>query len=363
MHSGQYTSPLHSLTSRVLAVCLFFALTSVAALAQITNLPPMPPDFVHTNSRGLLIIGDVPVAIGGPLDTPAYKEYKWQEHLLLAPALAETNFRVAMPAGYVVTNGNTIYIDEISFDAGSGMDTPAEKQAKWRDHVLMEFLGSHATNALDVFVQGAWLYVHDNLGDDNGYNDLLGAMDDYESAGQITQALALARQLIHTNAPESIKILALGHQHRLNLQDHPLLMHFTALDGRAVDLAHLRGKVVLLFFWGTDCIPCRKDLAQINIAYAHYHAQGFEAIGLTDDTDKSRLKRFIADQHVSWPQYFDDQKTGWNNPQFQSLGITGTPHLMLIDKQGRLRFDNVRVYTPQALPAFEAKIQQLLAEK
>ncbi|WP_395737480.1 TlpA family protein disulfide reductase [Prosthecobacter sp.] len=115
---------------------------------------------------------------------------------------------------------------------------------------------------------------------------------------------------------------------------------FTAVDGRVVDLASLRGKVVLIDFWATWCKPCMGEIPNVVAAYQKYHDQGFEVIGISFDTNKVTLQRVTEDMHMPWPQYFDGK--GWQNDFGVKFGIHGIPTMWLIDQQGRLVTKNAR---------------------
>ncbi|HXJ60704.1 MAG TPA: TlpA disulfide reductase family protein [Verrucomicrobiae bacterium] len=149
-----------------------------------------------------------------------------------------------------------------------------------------------------------------------------------------------------------------GHQYRLNLQGKPVPMKFTALDGREVDLAQMRGKVVLVDFWYTRCQPCVEELPRVKAAYEKYQEKGFAVIGISSDTDKTTLEKFLKEKGISWPQYFEGRAANKFTAEF---GINGFPHMFLVDKQGCLRFDDVRA--SGAVADFEGKIESLLAEK
>lgn len=134
----------------------------------------------------------------------------------------------------------------------------------------------------------------------------------------------------------------------------PLPLKFTAVDGRPVDLASLKGKVVLIDFWATWCGPCVKELPNVKATYAKLQLKGFEIIGISFDKDKNALTKFTAAKGMPWPQYFDGRS--WNNMFGRQWGIHSIPTMWLVDKKGNLR-------DVAARGGLEAKVQKLLAEK
>jgi peroxiredoxin len=236
----------------------------------------------------------------------------------------------------------------------------------WRDYELMKIAGSGATNANDLFVEGAWRLAKDYPDRANGYEDLMAAIERYDYEGQPDEARAVAKELLDSSAPATFKLWTKGFLNRLNARSKPVSLRFTALDGREVDLAKMRGKVVLVDFWATKCGPCVRELPRLKAAYDKFRGQGFEVIGVSCDTDKTDLERYVAEHDLSWPQYFDGKQQE-NNKFTVEFGVDAIPHMFLVDKQGMLRFDNVRAsdkYHAKAdTTSIEEKIGTLLAEK
>lgn len=117
-------------------------------------------------------------------------------------------------------------------------------------------------------------------------------------------------------------------------------LKFTAVDGREVDLASLRGKVVLIDFWATWCGPCVRELPNVLKAYEKLHSKGFEIVGISLDSDKSKLEAFVKDKGMPWPQFFDGK--GWKNELSTRFDIHAIPAMWLVDKDGRLASTTVR---------------------
>ena len=119
-----------------------------------------------------------------------------------------------------------------------------------------------------------------------------------------------------------------------------LNLKFTAVDGSKVDLATMKGKVVLVDFWATWCPPCRGEVPGVVAAYKKYHDKGFEIVGVSLDQDKDKLLAFTKEHEMVWPQYFDGQ--GWDNDVSKSFGIDSIPAMWLVGKDGKLITTNAR---------------------
>jgi thiol-disulfide isomerase/thioredoxin len=115
-------------------------------------------------------------------------------------------------------------------------------------------------------------------------------------------------------------------------------------------VAQYKGKVVLVDFWATWCMPCRAELPNVIATYAKYHDLGFEIIGVSLDTDKDAMVKFTQENNMTWPQYFDGLK--WQNKLVAQYGVEGIPFTILIDPQGNIIDKNVR---GEALPVAVAK--------
>jgi thiol-disulfide isomerase/thioredoxin len=152
-----------------------------------------------------------------------------------------------------------------------------------------------------------------------------------------TRYNALVKKLGASSNPQ-LKALATQAQEKQKLmvavKAKPLDLKYTALDGRAVDLSKLRGKVVLVDFWATWCPQCLEELPDVVAAFKKYHGQGFEVVGVSLDQDKDALESFVKEKNIPWPQYFDGK--GWDNEISSRYGIDSLPVMWLLDKRGML---------------------------
>lgn len=115
---------------------------------------------------------------------------------------------------------------------------------------------------------------------------------------------------------------------------------FTALDGSEVDLAKMTDKVILVDFWATWCGPCIAEMPNVIAAHQKYKARGFDVVGVSLDDNADSLKKFVTDNGMNWPQYFDGK--GWENEIAQRFGIRTIPATFLIGKGGKVVASNLR---------------------
>jgi len=133
----------------------------------------------------------------------------------------------------------------------------------------------------------------------------------------------------------------------------PLSLNFVATDGSTVDVAQMRGKVVLIDFWATWCGPCMKEVPNVVAAYQKYHDRGFEIIGISLDQKKATMLRMTALKGMTWPQYFDGK--GWDNAISSGFHIKSIPTMWLLNKKGIIAIPNARA-------DLQGQIERLLAE-
>ena len=134
----------------------------------------------------------------------------------------------------------------------------------------------------------------------------------------------------------------------------PLDLKFDAVDGTKVDLAKLRGKVVLVDFWATWCGPCRMEIPNVVATYKKLHDRGFEIVGISLDQNKEQMMKFTAAAGMTWPEYFDGKS--WQNEISTRYGISSIPTAWLVDKKGFVRSTEARG------PDLAEQVKKLLAE-
>ena len=128
------------------------------------------------------------------------------------------------------------------------------------------------------------------------------------------------------------------------------------LNGGTLKLESLKGKVALVDFWATWCVPCLSEIPMFNQLKKDYQARGLEVIAISlDEEGAAKVKPFVKAHPMDYTQVIGDQSTA---PAFKVDDST-LPVTILIDKQGRIRFRHIGITKKDV---FESEINQLLSE-
>jgi cytochrome c biogenesis protein CcmG/thiol:disulfide interchange protein DsbE len=106
----------------------------------------------------------------------------------------------------------------------------------------------------------------------------------------------------------------------------------TTLDGAPFDLAALRGRPVIINFWGPGCVPCRDEFPQFIAKLEQHQADGLAIVGVLTDDPEEPAREFISQYGATWPTVIDPNKA------FKSAyRVAARPQTYYVDRQGILR--------------------------
>lgn len=111
-------------------------------------------------------------------------------------------------------------------------------------------------------------------------------------------------------------------------------------QGKLVKLSDFKGKVVLVDFWASWCVPCRNENPNLTKAYAKYHDKGFEIISISLDNNRESWLKAIADDKLVW-LHLSDLKA-WKSDLVVDYGIKSIPMSFLVDRSGKIIAKDLR---------------------
>ena len=137
------------------------------------------------------------------------------------------------------------------------------------------------------------------------------------------------------------------------------------MNGQPVSFKALKGKYVLIDFWGSWCHPCRASHPHLKELYVKYKDKGFEIIGVAQEMAKtpeecrSLWTGAIAKDSLTWPQIMNNE----NSDKFDAVkeyAVGAFPTRILLDRDGNIigRY----VGNGPAGSAFTAKLEELLGK-
>jgi thiol-disulfide isomerase/thioredoxin len=105
------------------------------------------------------------------------------------------------------------------------------------------------------------------------------------------------------------------------------------LEGKTVDLAQLKGKVVLINFWATWCPPCRREMPSMERLSQAFKGQPFVVLAVDVGEDPDTIEAFTSqlDTTLTFPILLDPRSHG-----MRAWKVAGLPTTFLVDKQGRI---------------------------
>jgi peroxiredoxin len=130
------------------------------------------------------------------------------------------------------------------------------------------------------------------------------------------------------------------------------------LEGKTVSLESLKGKVILLNFWATYCVPCKTEMPSMNALYEALKEKGFLVLAVSIDTSVKPVKSFISGKKLRFPVLLDKDKEVF----FDSYAALGLPTSFLIDRKGII-VEKVVGPTEWNAPDVKDKILRLLTTK
>ena len=130
---------------------------------------------------------------------------------------------------------------------------------------------------------------------------------------------------------------------------------YVSTQGELIDNETLAGKVVLVNFWATWCLPCRAEMPLLQ-GMAERHAEaGLVVLGLSrDQGPEEEVTSFLTERDITYPVAIVGR-----DAEVAFGGVRGYPTSFLLDRSGRIRH---AALGPLAMLSFEPAVRRLLNE-
>lgn len=122
-------------------------------------------------------------------------------------------------------------------------------------------------------------------------------------------------------------------------QKAPEIQAYTP-DNKTVKLSDFKGKVVLVDFWASWCMPCREENPNIVKQFNTFKDDNFTVLGVSLDNNPGSWMRAIQDDKLTWTNISDLQ--AWSSPLIIDYSIKGIPASYVLDEQGVIIAKNLR---------------------
>lgn len=161
-------------------------------------------------------------------------------------------------------------------------------------------------------------------------------------------------EVVKDSIAERERKAAIGQEVELKLKD---------LFGTEQSLSQFKGRIVILNFWATYCVPCREEMPDLAKIQNEYAALGVQVIGASADdiSDRPKVLQFIKETKVNFPIWMG--ATGEDMSRF-GLG-SALPGTAVIDKTGKIvkvisgivKAENLRKDIDSMLEMAESKVE------
>jgi thiol-disulfide isomerase/thioredoxin len=153
-----------------------------------------------------------------------------------------------------------------------------------------------------------------------------------------------------------IVVLAARVDAAVGVGDRPPHLTLPTRDGAPFSVGATHGRVVLLDFWASWCLPCTRALPRLDALARRLASDGLVVVAIGIDQDPATADRYLADRVP------DPAMTMVRDPGGRWLarfGARGMPALYVLDREGVVRLVEVG-YDPDRLEHVEAEVRKLL---
>lgn len=131
---------------------------------------------------------------------------------------------------------------------------------------------------------------------------------------------------------------------------------FSDEAGRTLRLADFKGRVVLLDFWASWCLPCRVSFPAVDALHKELGPRGFAAVAINVDEQRKNADSFLGARPHTMPVVFDPKGRA-----AEAYALAAMPSALVLDRSGQVRFRHMG-YTEKTIGQYRTEVLQLLKE-
>jgi cytochrome c biogenesis protein CcmG, thiol:disulfide interchange protein DsbE len=163
--------------------------------------------------------------------------------------------------------------------------------------------------------------------------------------------------MTRTLAAFSIALLTLATApaHATALQPAPNVALVDA-DGHAARLSDLAGRVVLVDFWASWCVPCRTSFPALDALYRELGPKGLVVVAVNVDEQRRNADAFLSARPHTMRVAFDPK-----GEAARAFALQAMPSAVIIDRAGRIRHTHMG-YTEKTVVQYRSEVLELLGE-
>ena len=134
-------------------------------------------------------------------------------------------------------------------------------------------------------------------------------------------------------------------------------LELSDIPGRKQQLSHLNGKVIVVNFWATWCVPCKAEMPEITRVYAMYHDRGVEFLGAAyeERSGRPKVQQFMKQYEMQFPVWLEVSEGAM---KLFGVGPAG-PATIILDSQHRIA---ARIPGPTDQAQLQELIDRVLSE-
>ena len=121
-----------------------------------------------------------------------------------------------------------------------------------------------------------------------------------------------------------------------------------------------KGKVTVISFWATWCVPCKKEIKNISLKLPAWKKEAdfnYVTISVDEARAEGLVRTYAISQGWTFPYFIDE-----NSDLMRSLSFQSVPYLIIIDKNGKVAFSHTGYEEGGEADVF-AKVKELVAAK